>query len=194
MKLGVKIGTVLVCLLMATTIALPQDQAKTPAGQPASHLRVDFLLSQYNGQQKISSLPYTISMEAGPGYPRNGSIRMGIKIPVALKGDDHGPTVSPQFEYESMGTNIDCVARPSGDGAYGLDVTVNGSYAYTEAANATQTDGQALRAVGGHPVIQTFGSSFSVALRDGETREGVSETDPSNGHVLKISVTLHVIK
>lgn len=185
MKLGVKIGTLFACLLMATAMAVPQDQAKSSNEQTASHLRIDFLLTEYNGQQKVSSLPYTISMEAGVG-----SIRMGVKVPVA-EGLASG---SSQFSYMNVGTDIDCRARSHGDGSYDLDLSINRSSVYAEAANATQAESQTLRTVGTQPVIQTFNTGFPLRMRDGETTEGTSATDPFNGHVLKVTVTLHVVK
>jgi hypothetical protein len=42
--------------------------------------------------------------------------------------------------------------------------------------------------------MRNFNSGFDLVLRDGETGEGVSATDPFNGHVLKVSVTIHVVK
>lgn len=191
MKLGVKIGTLFACLLMATAMALPQDQAKSSNEQTASHLRIDFLLTEYNGQQKVSSLPYTISMEAGAeNRPGNSSIRMGVKVPVA-EGLASG---SSQFSYMNVGTDIDCRARSHGDGSYDLDLSINRSSVYAEAANATQAESQTLRTVGTQPVIQTFNTGFPLRMRDGETTEGTSATDPFNGHVLKVTVTLHVVK
>ena len=193
MKLGVRMGTLLACLLFATAVALPQDQAKSSNEQPASHLRIDFLLTEYNGQQKISSLPYTISMEAGAdNRPGISSIRMGVKVPVVQGVDGQGR--ASQYTYMDMGTDLDCRAKSGGDGSYNLDLTISRSSVYAEAANATQAEAQALRPVGTYPVVQTFRTDFPLRMHDGETEEGTSATDPFNGHVLKVTVTLHVIK
>ncbi len=185
-KLGVKIGTLLVCLFMATAIALPQDQAKSSTEQPTSRLRIDFLLTEYSGQQKISSLPYTISMEAGADRPhQEGKIRMGVKVPIA-QGND--------FQYMEIGTDIDCWAKALGDGSYDLSLTISKSSVYAEPPNESQAGTGTLHTVVNHPVIQSFSVDFPLKMRDGETAEGTSATDPFNGHVLKISVTLHVLK
>lgn len=195
MKLGVKLGALLVCLLMTTTIALPQDQAKSSTEQPASHVRIDFLLTEYNGQQKINSLPYTMSTEAvadtRPGYT-NTSIRMGVKVPIAEGVSAQGaPT---QFNYQDIGTDIDCRAKDRGDGSYDLDLFISRSSVYAEVPSAAQPQAEALRTVGTQPVIQAFRTNFLLRMHDGETTDGTSATDPFNGHVLKITVTLHVIK
>src|SRR5215469_3020438 len=173
MKLGVKIWTLLVFLLMTAAIALPQDQAESSNEQPSTHLRIDFLLTEYNGQQKISSLPYTISMESGPeNGPPIGGIRMGVKVPIAEGVVSQGqPT---QFTYTNVGTDIDCRAKDRGDGSYDLALTINRSSVYAAAADATQTEAQTLRAVSTHPVIQNFSTNFPLRIRDGETEDGTS--------------------
>lgn len=195
MKLGLKIGTLLACLLMATAIAFPQDQSKSSNDQPASHVRIDFLLTEYNGQQKISSLPYTISTEAvsdtRPGNT-NTSIRMGVRVPVVESVDSQGR--ASQFSYQEMGTDIDCRAKDRGDGSYDLDLSISRTSVYPEGANATQAETQALGPVGTHPVFRTFRTNFLLRMRDGETSEGTSATDPFNGHMLKVTITLHVVK
>lgn len=195
MKIGVKIGTLLVCLLTATIVALPQDQANGSNEQPGSRLRIDFLLSEYNGPQKISSLPYGLSMEVGADMRQgvgSGRIRMGVKVPIAEGFTAQG--VATQFSYQDIGTDIDCGARSRGDGSYDLNLTINRSSVYAETQGVAQTEGQTLRSVGNHPVIQTFRTDFPLRMRDGETVEGTSATDPFSGHVLKVTVTLHVIK
>lgn len=195
MKLGVKLGTLVACLLFATVVALPQDQAKSSNEQPASHVRIDFLLTEYSGQQKVSSLPYSMSTEAvadtRPGNT-NTSIRMGVRVPIAEGVNAQG--VTTQFSYQDIGTDIDCRAKDRGDGSYDLDLTINRTSVYSETANTAQTEAQALRPVGTHPIIQRFSTNFLLRMHDGETAEGTSATDPFNGHVLKTTVTLHVIK
>lgn len=187
MKLAAKIGTLLVCVLTAATFAFPQDQAKGSNTQPASHLRIDFLLMEYNGQQKINSLPYTISMEAGADrQPQQGKIRMGVKVPIA--------TAEGQFQYMDIGTDIDCRTEALSDNSYRLGLIISRSSIYAEAPNDSQKEAGTLRAVGNHPVIQSFSTDFPLIMHDGETSEGTSATDPFNGHVLKISITLHVLK
>jgi hypothetical protein len=177
----------LMCLLMipATSRAQAQQQEKKSNDQAVAHLRVDIVLTEYNGDNKISSLPYTIYTDSWPA-PRRGSsnLRMGVRVPV--------PTGANDFTYMDVGTNIDCAASSLGDGSYDLDVHVNRSSIYT--ATQGETGGKEIRPLPDRPVIRNFNTRFDIASRDGETKEGTSATDPLSGHVLKTSVTIHVLK
>ena len=44
------------------------------------------------------------------------------------------------------------------------------------------------------PVLRTFSSDATLFLRDGQTAQLVVATDPLNGDVLKVDVTLTVVK
>jgi hypothetical protein len=180
----------LMCLLMipVTSRAQEQQQEKKSNDQAVAHLRVDIVLTEYDGAKKISSLPYTIYTASEP-TPRRGSsnLRMGVRVPVPT-----GAEGSLSFTYMDVGTNIDCYASSLGDGSYDLGVHVNRSSIYT--ATQGETGSKEIHPRPDTPVIRNFNTQFDVALRDGETKEGTSATDPLNGHVLKISVTLHVEK
>jgi len=43
-------------------------------------------------------------------------------------------------------------------------------------------------------MLRSFNSSFQVLLRDGQTNQYTSATDPVTGEVTKIDVTLNVLK
>jgi hypothetical protein len=43
------------------------------------------------------------------------------------------------------------------------------------------------------PLVRQFKASVNIILRDGQTSETVS-TDPLNGHSLRVSTTINVIK
>ncbi|MGB7024269.1 MAG: hypothetical protein WBD73_10770, partial [Candidatus Acidiferrales bacterium] len=60
MKLTLRMAGILVALLLMPVVNRAQEQAKTPNDQSISHVRIDLLLTEYDGQKKISSLPYTI--------------------------------------------------------------------------------------------------------------------------------------
>ncbi len=182
MKLRMPILATLICLLMIPISSRAQEQAKKSNDQ-VSHLRVDIVLSEYNGDKKVSSLPYTIYTQAGGAPPSN--IRMGVRVPVASGSGN-------SFNYMNVGTDIDCRAQSLDGGSYNLNIGVNRSSIYT--APKGDTEGQSIRALPDAPVVRNFDSRFEVSLRDGETKEGTSAADPLNGHVLKVNVTLHVIK
>lgn len=183
MKLILRMAGILVALLLMPTVNHAQEQAKASNDQSISHVRIDLLLTEYDGQKKISSLPYTIYAESRPqrGGPP-GRLRMGVRVPV-----DTGSSVT----YMDVGTNIDCNAWTPGDGSYDVSMSVNRSSIYSP--GQSENEGEQIHA-GGRMVIRNFSTEFYLELHDGETTDGTSATDPLNGHILKISVTLHVIK
>jgi len=176
---------ILVALLFMPAFNHAQEQAKAPNDQSLSQVRIDLLLTEYDGQKKISSLPYTVYAESSTerGRAQAGRLRMGVHVPV-----DAGGSVS----YMDVGTNIDCSPLTLGDGSYDLSTSVNRSSIYAPSQGENETE--QIHVGGGRMVIRNFNTEFHLKLHDGETTDGTSATDPLNGHILKISVTLHVIK
>lgn len=174
--------TTLGVLLVLLTVPI-----SSRAQEPVTHLRVDIVLTEYNGANKISSLPYTIyaASSARQGGAPASNIRMGVRVPVASGN-------SNSFNYMNVGTDIDCRAQTLDNGSYDLNIDVNRSSIYS--APKGDSEDQNIRALPDAPVVRNFDSHFDVSLREGETKEGTSAADPLNGHVLKISVTLHVLK
>jgi len=177
---------ILVALLLMPMVNHAQEQAKASNDESFSQVRIDLLLTEYDGQKKISSLPYTIYSVASPqrGHTQPGRLRMGVRVPVPT--DSNGNS-----QYMDVGTNIDCNPWTLGDGSYDLSISVNRSSIYAPSQGGNE--GEQIHA-GGRMVIRNFSTDFHLKLHDGETADGTSATDPLNGHILKISVTLHVIK
>lgn len=189
MKLRIPMLAVFICLAMIPVISRAQEQAKKPDDNQVTHLRVDIRLTEVtpsSGKTKdvISSFPYTLYVASRPRPFSAGSLRMGVRVPVA--------TGSNSSDYMNVGTDIDCRAVTLDDGRYDLNVTVNRSSIYTAAQG--DTDNQQIRALPDRPIVRNFNTQFDVALRDGESKQGTSATDPLNGHVLNITVALTVEK
>lgn len=188
MKLSIiRAATLLLCLLIAAAFVRAQEQSQAPTHSPASvaHLRVDVLLTEYAGEKKINSLPYTIYV----GVNRMpASLRMGVRVPIAT-GPLNAPSTS--YQYQSVGTDIDVRAGTIDDRAYQLNCTVERSAVSSPNGDASTAEIRNLAAL---PVLTNFNSNFEISLHDGETGEGLSATDPFSGHVMKVTVTLHVIK
>src|SRR5579863_6934625 len=79
-----RMAGILVALLLMPAVNHAQEQAKTPNDQSISHVRIDLLLTEYDGQKRISSLPYTIYAESSPQQHRAqpARLRMGVRVPV----------------------------------------------------------------------------------------------------------------
>ena len=144
------------------------------------------MLSEYDGTKKISSLPYTIEANAvAANAPSQWThLRLGVRVPVQTGAGS-------QFQYIDVGTNIDCSARSMGDGSYQLDFTTERSSVSLQSAGKEMQD---VHVSNLQPIIRTFRVSNTISMRDGQSDESTVATDPVSGHVMRISVTLHVAK
>jgi hypothetical protein len=188
-KLRMRVAGILLALLIVPACVGAQQQANTSSAESKTRLRLDIVLSEYDGSKEVDNLPYTLFLESTPQGARLWSVRMGLKVPIATSAANGAGT---QFQYQDVGTNIDAGAKPAADGLYDLDISVDRSSVY--AVNQGTDENERIPRVGGLPVVRAFRSNFDLALGDGQTAQGPSATDPFNGHVLKTTVTLHVLK
>ena len=159
--------------------ASPPQPAK-----PLVPLKVQLMLSRLKGEKKISSLPYVLGVAANDRTWTN--LRMGVEVPIGRKGE-----ITPAT-YRSVGTNIDCVAESTADGLYKVTFRVEDSSVLLD--GASKEDSQTTAIVGDMPAFRSFKSNFIVVLRDGQTTQYASAVDPVSGEVMKIDVTLNVVK
>lgn len=190
MKLATRIA-VIVLALLSVSFALRAQQTAPSSVYSMTHLRVDLLLTEYNGEKKVSSLPYTVYVGAPDTNHSAPSayLRMGVRVPILTGGNAQ----ASQFTYSNVGTNIDCNATAVGDGLYRLQLTVARSAVYSPEDAAKTAEG-GIHYGGNQPILRDFNSRFDLSLHDRETAEGMSATDPFNGHVMKVDVTIHVEK
>ena len=171
-------------LTTASAQEKPASQEK-PSAQPSTFrrqpLKVQFVLGRYQGEKRLSNMPYTLGVL--PDTART-SMRLGIAVPLAT-GHGAPPTA---YNYKDVGTNIDCSASDQGNGQYQLVVTISDS---SIQADAGEKEGKFVRDV---PVFRNFNATFTMILRDGQTMQYVSVTDPVSGEVTKIDVTLNLAK
>ena len=148
---------------------------------------VEVVISRYQGDKKVSSLPYFLAVNAGE-RPQNTKLRMGANVPVPASSfspkPDQNTVVS--YTYQNVGTNIDCSARPLGDGRFVITISVS-------ERSVVQQPGDA-GLVSGAPVIRNFESENNLVLRDGQTRQFTAAADRVTGEVIKVDVTLKVVK
>jgi len=173
------------------------DAQEKPATAPASApslassqvgLRVQIVLARYQGEKKISSLPFVL------GVVSNGtktSLRVGTQLPIATMLIGAGNQPSTSYSYRDLGTNIDCQAQGSPGGMYNLAITISDSSVQLESPESSATKKATVSDV---PAFRGFNASFSMLLRDGQTLQYASATDSVSGDVVKIDVTLNVLK
>jgi hypothetical protein len=205
-------GLVAALMLGAVDTARGQDEAAQKKQQQAADataakaqavrddlqrlvpLSVDVTVTRYQGEKKISSMPYMLAVNANKlGQAGPALLRMGAKVPVstiaAPPGNSAGaPSPAPgPVNYQDIGTNIDCTAKVVDEG-FELRMSVSDTSVYANIQDkATPT-------VGDMPVFRSFQSTNTLVLKDGQNREFTAATDRVSGEVIRIAVTLRVVK
>ena len=174
--------------------APPQAQASPSGGGRQVPLKVQLTLSKFMGDKKISSVPYMMGVLTNA---QKTSLRMGVQVPViqtvfSAKGDGTAGTV-PQssYTYRDVGTNIDCQASDVGNGLFNLVFTIDDSTIHSDASGEPADQKKIMRDV---PAFRSFRASFAMLLRDGQSMQYASATDPISGEVMKIDVMVSLAK
>jgi len=179
-------------MALCAGLAVPAAAQPQPAAKDVvTPLKVQVVLSRYQGEKKVSSMPYTLAFNvlgAAPGGQGVGSIRMGSKIPIKMLimpviDGQKMPTGGP-VQYQDVGTNIDCRTIAFADGRFSVEVTVDDTSVYAD-ESGKQAD---------QPSFRSFRATNSMILRDGQSGQFTSAVDKVNGEVTKIDVTLTVVK
>ena len=110
-----------------------------------------------------------------------------------ISGDGKTAPVS-SYNYRDVGTNIDCGAsfEESSAGLFRLALTVSDSSLGLDTPKSAGSAGSSV--LSDVPTFRNFNSSFTALLRDGQTMQYTSATDPVTGEVMKIDVTVAVMK
>jgi hypothetical protein len=173
----------------------PEAVTSRPKKVPVM-LRVQITIARYQAERKLASVPYTVLLTTDEKRVR---LRMGVEVPIPVatfsKPDDPKSSPMTSFQYKNVGTNIDCwAADRSGDGLFqvGLSVENSSIYSTTEARTTGGLNETGLAP--DRPMFRTFNVSLNPTLRDGQSIQAVASTDPVTGEVVKIDVTLNVVK
>jgi len=162
-----------------------EETSKPSASEKAvTPLRVQVVFTEYDGEKKISSLPYTLLVNADDRGPV-AAMRMGLRVPIELN--------STQFQYQDVGTNLDGHAEKADDGRFLLKLNVEKTSVYAPGASGKPASSGGSE-IGRQPIVQQFRTQVNLLIRDGQTIQSTVATDPVTGHVLKVDVTLNVIK
>ena len=132
-------------------------------------------LARYQGDKEDqASAPYTLWVTANDC--QTNELANGVEMPIAS-----GPAVN----YRNVGTSIDCNASAGPGPTYKLALTVNDFVC--DSGRARQSpfpDAQ--------PSFRSFHSAFDILLRDGQSAQYTTATDPVSGEVTKIDIALTV--
>jgi hypothetical protein len=178
----------------------PKPEATKPEASaerrgPTATLRVQLVISRFQGERKLASLPYTLLVTTGGARAR---MRMGVDTPIPVTSTSDGGKQTTSIQYRNVGTNIDCAAWDRGDGRYQLSIGVENSSALAlekGPSGAVNPGGPLVDAnPTGIPLFRRFDANLDPWLRDGQTVQTVASTDPVTGEVVKIDVTMNVVK
>ena len=160
---------------------------------PVTPLEVQVTISRYQGEKKISSMPYMLAVNANS---TDAQLTLNVDVPVAtasfvpVSDDQSRPGAAPpltSFNYKSVGTNIVCGATTADDGRFEITIGVD------ETSVVPSSEGQ----VGtrpGMPAFRNFKSRNRLLLRDGQTRQYTAATDRISGETVRVDVMLKVVK
>jgi len=169
----------------------PQEerQKAVPTLTDGVQLKVQIVFSEYEGNKKTTSLPYTLLVPVTHDALRN-KIRIENRIPIAMS--------ETNSQYMDSGTNIDCGAKLASEGRYELVMTLDRHWldmpaeAPAEKSGTSQEDAHPGKFR--QPTLRHFTVESNVIARDGQTIETTLATDPVSGKVIKLEVTVNVLK
>jgi type II secretory pathway component GspD/PulD (secretin) len=182
-----RIAAAVMMLAAATGIVHAQEKSEPAAAKVTLPLKLQVVISRFQGDKKISSMPYMLSVNAG----RVANLRMGTRVPVtstsytpvATGGAGVNPLTS--FQYLDVGTNIDCSTAALDDGRFRVDLTIEDSSLFPDDQTRGGTD---------RPSLRSFRATNSMVLANGQTAQFTTATDKASGEVTKVDVTLTVVK
>jgi hypothetical protein len=192
-RFWLSVGIAMATVALAPCVALAQQPAQQPgsagvrvlptpsASGPMTALKLQVVVTRSQGQKQVSREPFTLAVNSNDYKVSEVTSATQVFIPMVTV---EGKTVGPVFK--DVGTHITCTATTV-DGRYRLDLMV-------ESALLPPEDEKA-KAVAAPPYrIRSFRSSQPLLLRDGQTMEYTTATDPVNGEEVKVAVTLTVVK
>jgi type II secretory pathway component GspD/PulD (secretin) len=141
------------------------------------------VISRYQGEKRLSNLPFTLTVNA----TQRTNLRMGAEVPIPRSTMKEGALVS-SYEYRRIGTMIDCSAGSvQDDGRVALSLTIDDSQVSLE-------DGSTGSQTKGLPRFHSFTSTATLTLRDGQTMQYTAGSDKVTGEVVRVEVTLNLVK
>jgi hypothetical protein len=172
----------------------PKSEEKQKNEVQTTPVKALIVFTEYDGEKKIKSLPYSIyinapiSTELMPGWVK---LRIGDRVPVYTGKD--------QFQYFDVGTNIDARAAHSPEGPFRLYLnlersSVEGDVLVPIQRAPEQTSPDSHAGTFREPVVRQFRSELDLKIREGQVLESTMATDPVSGRVLKIEVSISIVK
>jgi hypothetical protein len=153
--------------------------------KPVTPLRLQVVFSRYQGEKKVGSVYYVLPVNADDGGVYR--VHMGFQVPLRYESkESYGNVV-----FKDVGNSVGCRAETADDARFKFNC--NFEQSSLQATNG-EPPGMATNAPPLPPVLRDFRSESSFFLRDGQTSQLTVATDPVSGDVVKVDVTLNVVK
>lgn len=178
----------LAVVLALTLVPAAAAQEAAPEPGDAVSLSVDVTISRYRGGELAGSQPYTLSVTADRGL---GTLGLYNRVAVPSGPPNVGPDGVRRpgiFNYEQVGTQIDCIARNLGEGRYEVNIIIEESS--VDGGEEASADASA---VPDWPVFRSFNSNNTLVLRDGQSRQYLAAANRVSGETIRVDVTLTVL-
>jgi hypothetical protein len=183
-------------VLLALMIATPLPaRGQQPQGTPKPALvplDVELVITRYQGDRKISSIPYTFNVNANG---ESTTFNMGTEVPVpttilsATGSNGQPPAPLRNYNYRNVGINVSLRAAVVTEGLFQVQVNLEDSSVFSPDGRQ-----QSMPMITDAPAFRSFKGVNSILLRDGQTRQYTVATDRVTGEVLKVDATLKVLK
>lgn len=174
----------------------PKQEDKPKSEVSTTPVKVTVVFSEYDGDQKTKSLPYTIYINAPDAselQPPWAKVRVGSRVPVYTGGGGN----TGNMTYLDVGTNIDALAAHTPGGHFLLRLNLERSWAEGHTLIPLQRPPEQMDPHAGsfqEPIIGSFRSELDLKLREGQTLESTVATNPISGKVMKVDVSVSVVK
>ena len=165
---------------------IEQQQAAESTLAPVT-LKLSVVISRVNGEKKIANLPFAVMVLPSMAAGRMGeatSLQTGAEVPVSTTTMSAGKEPVASYQYRSVGTHLSVQAGNAGNGQFTIQLTVSDSQIMSDPPDA------AIRL----PRFGSFTSQNRLLLRDGQSVQYVAASDKISGDVIRLDVTMNVIK
>lgn len=181
--LSVALGIAAALILATGTPAAAQEPPSRPGPQASATkptpvaLRVSIVISRHLGEKQTSRLPFVLHGTSDA----TTAVRVTTTVPVPQPS---GSAAVPMYQYNSIGTNLECRADELPDGRFRLTLTIS------DTGVGAPVAGQ-----GAGPVtLPGFTNTAVLLVRPGQTTQITSAADKTSGEIIRVDVTLEVVK
>lgn len=157
-----------------------------PAEKPVHAYRLDFSLNELEGEKKINSRHYSLSLDV---TGERQEVKIGTRVPVAAATSaSSGSAAGTQFQYLDLGTHIWCSMKEHGDQ---LELQAGAEISNIDAGSGT---GRESGDVTNLPILRQIKISGSTVVLPGKPNLIGSVDDPTSNRQFQLEVTVTKLK